>query len=219
MTLLAFDCAAGGASVAVARGDGLTIRVGPGPDALLDLIADAMAAAGVEFSGLSRIVTTVGPGHFTGLRVGLAAARGLALANKIPAGGCTTFAALAWGVPAAQRAGRRVLVAVDSKRQELFFQLHDEALAPLGAPLQCAPAALPLPAQPLVVTGDPAAVRAIVARAPGALAAPAAPDAAAIVALARAGAATMPLSPHYVRAVHYATIAEQRVLAQGGQAR
>lgn len=209
MNLLAFDCAVGGATVAVCRAGAITSRAGAGgPETLLDLIDAAMTQAAIGYADLARIVTTVGPGHFTGLRVGLATARGLAFAHGVATAGYTTFAALAWGVERPD--GRQILAAVDSKRAELFFQFHDESRVPIGDPLQCAPEDVDLPDAPLVIAGDPAAARAIAARARDAVASPGGPDAATLIAMARAGVPAMALAPHYVRAVSYALAPARR---------
>src|SRR4051812_10145961 len=64
-------------------------------EALMPLIAGLMSTAKAKFSEIDRIAVTVGPGSFTGLRVGVAAARGIALAAKKPAVGVTTLAAFA----------------------------------------------------------------------------------------------------------------------------
>ena len=64
-------------------------------EALMPLIARVMDASGGGFDALDRIAVTVGPGSFTGLRVGIAAARGFALATGKPAIGLTTLAAFA----------------------------------------------------------------------------------------------------------------------------
>lgn len=125
-------------------------------EALLPLLLATLEAAGVTFAALDRLAVTVGPGSFTGLRVGLATARGLALASGCPLLGITTFAAVAQELSAAERAGARVLVAVESRRDELFLQLYDAAVQPEGAPQVLAPAAVPawLPPGPLLVAGD-----------------------------------------------------------------
>src|SRR6185312_2919698 len=98
MTVLAFDCAISGLAVAVARdGVGLAERreEGRGQAAtLLPAIAATLEEAGIDRRALSLIAVTVGPGSFTGVRVGLAAARGLALALGVPLAGITTIAAL-----------------------------------------------------------------------------------------------------------------------------
>ena len=63
-------------------------------EALVPMIAQVMQSAGLEFNELDRIVTTIGPGSFTGLRVGIAAARGIALAAGKPVVGVSTLDAL-----------------------------------------------------------------------------------------------------------------------------
>src|SRR5262245_65992584 len=64
-------------------------------EAVMPLIARVMDGAGIEFRELDRIAVTIGPGSFTGLRVGISAARGIALAAGKPAIGLTTLAAFA----------------------------------------------------------------------------------------------------------------------------
>ena len=64
-------------------------------EALMPLIARVMKASGIAFAALDRIAVTTGPGSFTGLRVGLSAARGIALAAEKPAVGLTTLTAYA----------------------------------------------------------------------------------------------------------------------------
>src|SRR5882672_1570381 len=64
-------------------------------EALMPLIARVMKEAGLPFTALDRIAVTTGPGSFTGLRVGLSAARGIALAAGKPAVGVTTLTAFA----------------------------------------------------------------------------------------------------------------------------
>ncbi len=64
-------------------------------EALMPLIARVMDAAKLEFAELDRIAVTTGPGSFTGLRVGIAAARGIALAAAKPSIGLSTLAAYA----------------------------------------------------------------------------------------------------------------------------
>ena len=64
-------------------------------EALMPLIARVMKASGIAFASLDRIAVTTGPGSFTGLRVGLSAARGIALAANKPVVGLTTLTAYA----------------------------------------------------------------------------------------------------------------------------
>lgn len=125
-------------------------------EALLPMITTTMAAAGAAFADLEAIGVTVGPGAFTGIRIGLAAARGLGLATGLPVLGVTTFAAVAEAIPAAVRDHRPVLVVLDSKRRDVFSQLFDANMAPDGAPFVAPAANLVdrLPSQTMIVAGD-----------------------------------------------------------------
>lgn len=139
MNLLAFDTATTGCSAAVfTDGRMAAHRAAAMPrgqsEALMPMIEEALRDAGVAYGDLAVLAVTVGPGAFTGLRIGLAAARGLALALGIPCAGVTTLEAVARGVPQDRRAGRPLLVALDSKRADLYVQMFDADLAPWGAP-------------------------------------------------------------------------------------
>lgn len=145
MIILALDCAVIGAAVAVVRdGRVLAHDAIDGPrgqtERLLPLIEAALAAAGLGYRDLDRIAVTVGPGSFTGIRVGLATARGLALATGRPAVGVTTLEALAAAVDPALGCDI-VLAGVDSRRGDLFLQPFDPAGRPLDAATVAAPAA------------------------------------------------------------------------------
>jgi tRNA threonylcarbamoyl adenosine modification protein YeaZ len=129
LRILAIDTALEACSVAVldtARENGLTRRSVPmtrgHAEALMPLIATVMSDAGVEFAELDRIAVTVGPGSFTGLRVGVAAARAIALASGKPAVGLTTLAALAApyfddGV------GGALMSVIDARHDRVYMQL------------------------------------------------------------------------------------------------
>lgn len=101
-------------------------------EALIPMVAEVMAEAGLGFAALDLLAVTVGPGAFTGLRIGLAAARGLALASGLPLAGISTPLAVAAAVPLAERQGRTMIAAVDSRRDEAWIQAFDETLVPLG---------------------------------------------------------------------------------------
>jgi tRNA threonylcarbamoyladenosine biosynthesis protein TsaB len=120
------------------------------------MVGEVMAEAGLAFADLSLVAVTVGPGAFTGLRIGLACARAINLAAGVPLAGVTTFAALARAIPEAEREGREVLVCVDGKRRDVFVQRFDAALAPLGAPGALDPdaAAAALCAGTYLIAGD-----------------------------------------------------------------
>jgi tRNA threonylcarbamoyladenosine biosynthesis protein TsaB len=91
-------------------------------EALMPLIARVMKASGVAFSALDRIAATTGPGSFTGLRVGLSAARGIALAAGKPVVGVTTLTAYAAPV-VSENNERPVISAVDARHDHVYFQV------------------------------------------------------------------------------------------------
>jgi tRNA threonylcarbamoyladenosine biosynthesis protein TsaB len=131
MTVLAFDCAVSGLGVAVVR-DG--VRLGGlsegGRDQaarLLPAIESVLADAAIDRRALTLIAVTIGPGSFTGVRVGLAAARGLAVGLAVPLAGITTTAVLL-----AQAASRDKLViaAIDSRLGDWFCAISEGDAAP-----------------------------------------------------------------------------------------
>jgi tRNA threonylcarbamoyladenosine biosynthesis protein TsaB len=91
-------------------------------EALMPLIARVMKTSGIAFTSLDRIAVTTGPGSFTGLRVGLSAARGIALAAAKPAVGLTTLTAYAAAFVGANSA-HPVLSAIDARHDHVYFQM------------------------------------------------------------------------------------------------
>jgi tRNA threonylcarbamoyladenosine biosynthesis protein TsaB len=89
-------------------------------EALLPLIDRVMAQAEGGFAALGRIAVTVGPGSFTGLRVGVAAARALGIACNVPVVGVSTLAALAAPLILAQKPGL-VAAAIDAGHGNVYF--------------------------------------------------------------------------------------------------
>lgn len=208
VNVLAFDCSTSACSAAV-LGDGeiLAYRFAAmsrgQSEALMPMIEECLAEAGLAWQDVDLVGVTVGPGTFTGLRIGLAAARGIAFAGKIPLAGVTTCEAVAHAVPEDERRGRTLLAAIDGKRADLFVQPFDEALTALAAPDALMPEdAAKLVAGPAVLAGDAAERLADVM--PDALlsSAPGIPDARIVgsIALARwqAGTALEP-TPLYIR--------------------
>ena len=119
------------------EGGRLTVRSLPmvrgHAEALVPLIATVMSEANIEFSELDRVAVTVGPGSFTGLRVGVAAARGIALAAGKPAVGLTTLAALA--APFFEADDRTpLLAAIDARHDRVYMQLFGPRGRSLIAP-------------------------------------------------------------------------------------
>jgi tRNA threonylcarbamoyladenosine biosynthesis protein TsaB len=108
---------------------------------LLPLAGEVMRKACLPVSAIDLVAVTTGPGSFTGIRVGLAAARGIALAGNFRLLGITSFEAAAAAFGAAGFVDGCLLVAIESRRADLFIQLFD----PFGLPLS-APAAVPPPA-------------------------------------------------------------------------
>lgn len=155
-------------------------------EALMPMVVAVMAEAGLDYPELSLIGVTVGPGAFTGIRIGLAAARGLGLAAGLPVAGVTTPAAIARATTAAERAGRTVLVAVESKRTDLFVQPFDEKLRPLAEIAALPPEAVAETwgQRPLLLAGDGAARLAPLLPDTPLSEAPGAPDAAQVAAAA-----------------------------------
>jgi len=91
-------------------------------EAVMPLIGRVMRQADMPFTALDRIGVTTGPGSFTGLRVGIAAARGIALSTGKPAFGVTTLAAFAAPhIAADDSAG--VTVAIDARHQHVYMQV------------------------------------------------------------------------------------------------
>lgn len=137
MTLLAIDCAASLCAACVYdRATGATLGrevrdLGKGhAEHLMDVIALALTAAGSAYSDLDAVAVSVGPGSFTGVRVGVSTARGLALALKIPAIGITTLEAIAAeGFELASSAGdmeqAQVLAAIDGGRDGIYVAVYD----------------------------------------------------------------------------------------------
>ena len=108
-------------------------------EALIPLIARVMKDAGLAFGDLDRVVVTTGPGSFPRLRVGISAARALALATKIPAVGVSTLSAYAAPYLGADNKSP-VVVAVDARHDQAYLQVFDASgktlVAPRLAPLQ-----------------------------------------------------------------------------------
>jgi tRNA threonylcarbamoyl adenosine modification protein YeaZ len=158
--LLAFDTSAAHCAAALLLPDGRCLireeamQKGQA-ERLLPLLEELLAEGGLGWSDLAALAVGTGPGNFTGVRISVAAARGLALGLGVPAIGITRLEALAHGLP------RPLTVVEDARREEVYLQHFTEAgaeparLAPLsgaqtgavtgsGAGPAALPAAMPL---------------------------------------------------------------------------
>lgn len=160
--LLALEAAGLACSAAVWRpGEGVVAerlerRARGQSERLLPLAEAVMAEAGLAYRELAALAVTLGPGGFTGVRIGLAAVAGLALAWNLPVLGFDTFAVVAAALPPDLAPGRDRLILIDAKRPEVYAQ-RQAAGQPPDPPALLAPAtlaaALP-PERPLLLAGD-----------------------------------------------------------------
>lgn len=142
MITLALDTASHVCAVALhdSQGDAILAEhsesIGRGHvERLMDMVAMTLADAGIDYSRIERVAATVGPGSFTGIRVGLATARGIALGLGIPAVGVSSLQAIAENaaISGAWDRSAPLLVAVDARRGEAWCRFAGDA-APAGAP-------------------------------------------------------------------------------------
>jgi tRNA threonylcarbamoyladenosine biosynthesis protein TsaB len=173
MNLLAFDTATPATVVALVAGEAPLEPVRPGESTpevfarelrhdpasgerpghamqLLPLATQLLDAAGIAFDDLERIAVGVGPGTFTGLRIGVATARALAQASGAELVGVSTLRTLA-----ANAGGRPVLAVLDARRGEAFVAEYDERGGEVRPPAAVTPATLSGLARPgLLGIGD-----------------------------------------------------------------
>ena len=102
-------------------------------EALMPMIARVMTAARLNFSAIDRFAVTTGPGSFTGMRVGIAAARGLGLASGKPVVGLSTLAAFA-APYIAEDPTLPVLVAIDARHDHVYLEIFGTAGHTLVSP-------------------------------------------------------------------------------------
>lgn len=145
MLVLAIDTSGSGCFAAVYDGGAGELLACAGADIgrghaerLMEFVDEALSASGRELGEIDRIAVTIGPGSFTGIRVGVAAARGLALALGKPAVGITTLHVVAESARLKQ-AGQPVLVVLDAKRDEVYLQAFDASGRPQGRRKSCPP--------------------------------------------------------------------------------
>ena len=130
MTIVGFDTSTAATSACVLRGDGEAFEHVPASEPLLaapghsrellPAVADLMDRAGVGWADVEAVAVGVGPGTFTGLRIGVASARALATAARVPVHPVSSLTALAAGISADV-----ALPLIDAKRGELFAAVYD----------------------------------------------------------------------------------------------
>ncbi len=166
MRLIAIDAALRACSVAVRDDGGLRAhdfvlrRRGHG-DILAPMIRDVVAESGMGFRQLDAVVVTIGPGSYTGVRIGLAAARGLALAADCAIIGVTTLETVARAAADADgdmQAGMPIGVCLETQRREIYVQHFDPRLTPTCEPAAMLPEAARalFSSAPLLLAGDAA---------------------------------------------------------------
>lgn len=101
-------------------------------EALAPMVQDTMAQAEVAFKDLARIAVTTGPGTFTGVRIGLAMARGLGVALNIPVTGIDSLAAIACNETAGDLP---IVVATDARANQIYVASYDASGPELTAPV------------------------------------------------------------------------------------
>ena len=101
-------------------------------EALAPMVQETMKLAGVGFVDLNRIAVTTGPGTFTGVRIGLAMARGLGVALNIPITGINSLAAIAANETETKLP---IVVAADARAGEIYFASYDQAGLEVMAPV------------------------------------------------------------------------------------
>jgi tRNA threonylcarbamoyladenosine biosynthesis protein TsaB len=129
MLILAIDTALDACAAAVLdTGSGKLIASESQPmkrghaEALMPLVARVMKESGLPYAALDRVAVTTGPGSFTGLRVGLAAARGIGLAAAKPVVGLTTLSAYSAPI-VSEQSEHPIIAAIDARHDQVYFQV------------------------------------------------------------------------------------------------
>lgn len=160
MNLLAVDTAGKTAAVAVLRDDTLLYEIQSNTglthsETLLPMIDTALRACGLTVDDLDVLGATNGPGSFTGLRIGLAAVKGMALPRQTPCAGVSTLAALAYGM-----AGTGTVVgALDARRGQVYWagfdlETHERLTPDDAAPVEALEKFVSGCKKPLFFVGD-----------------------------------------------------------------
>lgn len=136
MIVLAFDTCFNACSVAIGvqtagAVDIVSARLEPmatgQAERLLPMISECLAEAKLTMAGIGKIAVTTGPGTFTGTRIGLSAAKGLALVNKTPVAGLSSLHLMARQVALSAPQRDDIGIVIDVRRDEVYIQLFDSS--------------------------------------------------------------------------------------------
>lgn len=147
--ILSFDTSAAHCAVALVCGDEIlasqseTLFKGQA-ERLIPMLEEVLKGAGKSWSDLDLIAVGIGPGNFTGVRIAVSTARGLALSLNVPAVGVSVFEALAFGTKG------HVTVARDARRGMVFSQAFEDGL-PVGEPVMAERLAEDAPIDPVQI--------------------------------------------------------------------
>lgn len=162
MKILAFDTALRACSVAVlidgvVRGQRFEVRSRGHAEVLIPMINQVCEDVDIGMAEFDRLGVTVGPGTFAGVRIGIAAARGLAVSLSLPVVGVTTLEAVAASALAELKPGESHVTALfDARRGQVYAQSFDPKLRPLAHPQAASPQEIleDLPPGAGALTGD-----------------------------------------------------------------
>ena len=140
--ILACDTTHGNCTVAIVSDAGQVVGCATEPqverqaERLLTLIEEALAQAGIDYAALEAVAVTTGPGSFTGIRIGLASARGIALVLDKPVVGVSSFESIYWQYRNRKNNSVNGVVAVvmDARRGQVYAQLFDPHGTAVDAP-------------------------------------------------------------------------------------
>lgn len=129
MKILAMDSAHGTCSAAYFNGEKVVSAIVKEMERgqaeyLIPMVRDVLKQAGASFKDVDAVAVTTGPGSFTGVRVGLAAADGIALAAGLPMIGVSVLEALAWKIFHGGAALEKVCLVLETKRDDFYVQRY-----------------------------------------------------------------------------------------------
>ena len=138
MKILAIDCTHGTCSAAFFDGEKVASEIVEEmergqAERLIPMVRDVLKKADAGFSDVDAVAVTTGPGSFTGVRVGLAAADGIALAAEVPMIGVSVLEVLAWKIAGRYPDMKKVCLVLETKRNDYYVQCFD-AGKPLTEP-------------------------------------------------------------------------------------